>query len=95
HADQKSIWQIAKEIAELSAKAKERKLSREDMEGACFTVTSLGNLGGTGFTPIVNAPEVAILGVSWVRRRPGRPARPARSRRPFAASAASWPTMGC
>jgi pyruvate dehydrogenase E2 component (dihydrolipoamide acetyltransferase) len=70
HADQKSIWQIAKEIAELSAKAKERKLSREDMEGACFTVTSLGNLGGTGFTPIVNAPEVAILGVSRASIKP-------------------------
>jgi len=70
HADQKSIWQIAREIAELSAKAKERKLSREDMEGACFTVTSLGNLGGTGFTPIVNAPEVAILGVSRASIKP-------------------------
>ncbi len=69
-ADQKSIWQIAKEIAELSTKAKERKLSREDMEGACFTVTSLGNLGGTGFTPIVNAPEVAILGVSRASIKP-------------------------
>lgn len=70
HADQKSIWQIAREITELSAKAKERKLSREDMEGACFTVTSLGNLGGTGFTPIVNAPEVAILGVSRASIKP-------------------------
>ena len=70
HADQKSIWQIAREIAELSGKAKERKLSREDMEGACFTVTSLGNLGGTGFTPIVNAPEVAILGVSRASIKP-------------------------
>lgn len=70
NADQKSIWEIAKEIADLAAKAKDRKLSREDMEGACFTVSSLGNLGGTGFTPIVNAPEVAILGVSRASVKP-------------------------
>jgi pyruvate dehydrogenase E2 component (dihydrolipoamide acetyltransferase) len=70
HADQKSIWQIAKEVAELGAKAKDRKLTREDMEGACFTVSSLGNIGGTGFTPIVNAPEVAILGVSKAATKP-------------------------
>ena len=70
NADQKSIWQISKEIAELSAKAKDRKLMREDMEGACFTVTSLGNIGGTGFTPIVNTPEVAILGVSRASIKP-------------------------
>lgn len=70
NADQKSIWEIAREIADLAAKAKDRKLSREDMEGACFTVSSLGNLGGTGFTPIVNAPEVAILGVSRASVKP-------------------------
>jgi pyruvate dehydrogenase E2 component (dihydrolipoamide acetyltransferase) len=70
NADQKSIWDIAREIAELAAKAKDRKLSREDMEGACFTVSSLGNLGGTGFTPIVNSPEVAILGVSRASVKP-------------------------
>ncbi|MES2604297.1 MAG: dihydrolipoyllysine-residue acetyltransferase [Pseudomonadota bacterium] len=70
NADQKSIWQIGKEIAELSAKAKDRKLSREDMEGGCFTISSLGNIGGNGFTPIVNAPEVAILGVSRASIKP-------------------------
>lgn len=69
-ADKKSIWEIAKEIAELSAKAKDRKLSRDDMEGSCFTISSLGNIGGTGFTPIVNAPEVAILGVSRAAIKP-------------------------
>jgi pyruvate dehydrogenase E2 component (dihydrolipoamide acetyltransferase) len=69
-ADKKSIWQISSEIAALSAKAKDRKLTKEDMEGACFTVSSLGNIGGTGFTPIVNAPEVAILGVSRAAVKP-------------------------
>lgn len=70
NADKKSIWEIAKDIQDLAAKAKDRKLSREDMEGACFTVTSLGNQGGLGFTPIVNAPEVAILGVSRASVKP-------------------------
>jgi pyruvate dehydrogenase E2 component (dihydrolipoamide acetyltransferase) len=69
-ADKKSIWQIAADIAALGAKAKDRKLTKEDMEGACFTVSSLGNMGGTGFTPIVNAPEVAILGVSRASIKP-------------------------
>ncbi len=69
-ADQKSIWQIAAEIAELGAKAKDRKLTKEDMQGASFTISSLGNIGGTGFTPIVNAPEVAILGVSRAAVKP-------------------------
>ena len=70
NVDRKSIWEIAAEIAELGEKAKNRKLSKEDMQGACFTVSSLGNLGGTGFTPIVNAPEVAILGVSRTAVKP-------------------------
>ena len=69
-ADKKSIWQIAADIAALSAKAKDRKLTKEDMEGGCFTVSSLGNIGGNGFTPIVNAPEVAILGVSRASVKP-------------------------
>jgi pyruvate dehydrogenase E2 component (dihydrolipoamide acetyltransferase) len=69
-ADKKSIWQIAADIAALSAKAKDRKLTKEDMEGSCFTVSSLGNIGGNGFTPIVNAPEVAILGVSRASIKP-------------------------
>ena len=68
--DKKSVWQIAAEITELSQKAKDRKLTREEMEGGCFTVSSLGNLGGVGFTPIVNAPEVAILGVSKTAIKP-------------------------
>jgi len=70
NVDRKSIWEIAAEIAELGEKAKARKLSKEDMQGACFTISSLGNLGGTGFTPIVNAPEVAILGVSKTGIKP-------------------------
>jgi pyruvate dehydrogenase E2 component (dihydrolipoamide acetyltransferase) len=70
NADRKSIWQIAAEIAELGEKAKNRKLTKDDMQGACFTISSLGNLGGTGFTPIVNAPEVAILGVSRAAVKP-------------------------
>lgn len=70
NVDQKSIWDIAAEVAELGAKARDRKLGREDMEGGCFTVSSLGGLGGIGFTPIVNSPEVAILGVSKTVDKP-------------------------
>ena len=70
NVDRKTIWEIAAEIADLGARAKDRKLKKEDMQGACFTVSSLGNLGGTGFTPIVNAPEVAILGVSKTTVKP-------------------------
>lgn len=68
--DKKSVWQIAAEMAELSEKAKNRRLSKEDMQGACFTISSLGAIGGTSFTPIVNAPEVAILGVSKTQVKP-------------------------
>ncbi len=68
--DRKSIWELAAEIAELGDKAQQRKLAREDMQGGCFTVSSLGALGGTGFTPIVNSPEVAILGVSRTTVKP-------------------------
>lgn len=70
NVDRKTIWEIAADIAELGAKAKDRKLTKDDMQGACFTVSSLGNLGGTAFTPIVNAPEVAILGVSKASIKP-------------------------
>ena len=63
-ADQKGILEIAKEMGELSAQAREGKLKPADMQGACFTISSLGGIGGTSFTPIINAPEVAILGVS-------------------------------
>ena len=68
--DQKTIWELSSEIAELASKAKNRKLTPADMQGACFTISSLGNIGGTGFTPIVNAPEVAILGVSKLSVKP-------------------------
>ena len=64
NADQKSVTQIAKEMGELSLAAREGKLKPTDMQGACFTISSLGGIGGTAFTPIVNAPEVAILGLS-------------------------------
>lgn len=70
NVDQKSIWEIAEEVAHLSDKAKQRRLSKEDMQGACFTISSLGAIGGTGFTPIVNTPEVAILGVSRTSTKP-------------------------
>jgi pyruvate dehydrogenase E2 component (dihydrolipoamide acetyltransferase) len=68
--DQKTIWQLAAEVIEVSDKAKQRKLSREEMQGACFTISSLGAIGGTGFIPIVNAPEVAILGVGKTDIKP-------------------------
>lgn len=67
---QKSIWQIAGELIELADKAKSRKLSPAEMQGACFTISSLGSIGGTAFTPIVNQPEVAILGVSKAQYKP-------------------------
>ena len=62
--DKKSIWEISAEVAELAALARDKKLRPDQMQGAVFTISSLGNIGGRGFTPIVNAPEVAILGVS-------------------------------
>jgi len=58
------VLQIAKETGELAAKARDGKLGPADMSGGCFSISSLGGIGGTAFTPIVNAPEVAILGVS-------------------------------
>jgi len=60
----KGIVQLARELAETSARARDRKLTATDMQGGCFTISSLGGIGGTAFTPIINAPEVAILGVS-------------------------------
>jgi pyruvate dehydrogenase E2 component (dihydrolipoamide acetyltransferase) len=68
--DKKSLWELAAETAELAGKAKDRKLKPAEMQGGCFSISSLGNIGGTGFTPIVNAPEVAILGVSKLAVRP-------------------------
>lgn len=70
NVDQKSLLQLAAEAAELAEKARSKKLSGDDMQGACFTISSLGHIGGTGFTPIVNAPEVAILGVSKATMQP-------------------------
>jgi pyruvate dehydrogenase E2 component (dihydrolipoamide acetyltransferase) len=63
-ADKKGLLQIARDLSELSGKAREGKLSPSDMQGATFTISSLGGIGGTSFTPIINAPEVAILGVT-------------------------------
>ena len=62
--DQKGIFDLAVELSELSQKARKKQLSPKEMQGGCFTISSLGGIGGTAFTPIVNAPEVAILGVS-------------------------------
>ena len=70
NVEQKSLLQLAAEAAALAEKARNKKLSADDMQGACFTISSLGHIGGTGFTPIVNAPEVAILGVSKATIQP-------------------------
>ncbi|MCG6577070.1 dihydrolipoyllysine-residue acetyltransferase [Pseudomonas sp. AF32] len=70
NVDQKSLLQLAGEAAALAEKARNKKLTADDMQGACFTISSLGHIGGTGFTPIVNAPEVAILGVSKATIQP-------------------------
>ncbi|MCE8042848.1 pyruvate dehydrogenase complex dihydrolipoyllysine-residue acetyltransferase [Billgrantia desiderata] len=69
-ADKKSLIDLAKESVELAGKAQSKKLKREEMTGGCFTISSLGSIGGTAFTPIVNAPEVAILGVSKAQMKP-------------------------
>jgi pyruvate dehydrogenase E2 component (dihydrolipoamide acetyltransferase) len=70
NADEKGILDIARELTTLSGKAREGKLGPVDMQGATFTISSLGGIGGTGFTPIINAPEVAILGVSRAAMKP-------------------------
>jgi pyruvate dehydrogenase E2 component (dihydrolipoamide acetyltransferase) len=62
--DKKGIAQLARELGEFSAKAREKKITAAEMQGGCFSISSLGGIGGTAFTPIINAPEVAILGVS-------------------------------
>ena len=69
-ADRKGITDIAREAADLAAKAREGKLKPSDMQGGSISISSLGNIGGTGFTPIINAPEVAILGVAKAATRP-------------------------
>lgn len=68
--DTKSLWALAEECQTLAMKARDRKLKPADMQGGCFTISSLGGLGGTAFTPIVNTPEVAILGVSTSQLKP-------------------------
>ncbi|MGA0706903.1 MAG: 2-oxo acid dehydrogenase subunit E2, partial [Steroidobacteraceae bacterium] len=68
--DRKGVYEIAAELGELSARAREGKLQAAQMQGACFTLSSLGGIGGTAFTPIINAPEVAILGISRARVAP-------------------------
>jgi pyruvate dehydrogenase E2 component (dihydrolipoamide acetyltransferase) len=70
NADQKGVIEIARETAELAAKAREGKLAPTDMQGGTFSISSLGGIGGTAFTPIINAPEVAILGVSKAATKP-------------------------
>ena len=69
-ADKKNVFEIAKELGELAAKARDGKLKADEMQGGCFSISSLGGIGGTAFTPIVNAPEVAILGVSKSQMKP-------------------------
>ena len=69
-ADQKGILQISQEMSELAKKARDGKLSTADMQGGCFSISSLGGIGGTHFTPIINAPEVAILGLSKSAMKP-------------------------
>lgn len=68
--DKKGIVQLAKELGEISARAREKKITAADMQGGCFSISSLGGIGGTAFTPIINAPEVAILGVSRSSMKP-------------------------
>ncbi len=69
-ADQKDIYELAQDLAVLSEKARDGKLGAADMQGGCFTISSLGGIGGTSFTPIINAPEVAIMGVSKSAMKP-------------------------
>jgi len=69
-ADRKDVYEVARDLAALSEKARAGRLSAADMQGGCFTISSLGGIGGTAFTPIINAPEVAILGVSRAQMKP-------------------------
>jgi pyruvate dehydrogenase E2 component (dihydrolipoamide acetyltransferase) len=70
NANEKGIWEIAADVANFAAKARDGKLKPIDMQGGCFSLSSLGTIGGNGFTPIVNAPEVGILGVSKSQMKP-------------------------
>ena len=69
-ADKKTVLEIALEMAALARKARDRKLTLEEMQGGTFTISNLGGLGGSGFTPIINAPEAAILGLSRSQTEP-------------------------
>src|SRR2546430_1252164 len=69
-ADRKDVYELARHLGALSQKARAGKLAPADMQGGCFTISSLGGIGGTAFTPIINAPEVAILGVSRSSMQP-------------------------
>ena len=75
--DKKGLYELALEVRELTRKARERKILPAEMQGACFTISSLGGIGGVYFTPIINAPEVAILGVCRARWVPQRGERDA------------------
>ena len=68
--DKKGLVELSHELAAISAKARDKKLTANDMQGGCFTISSLGGIGGTAFTPIINAPEVAILGISKSQTKP-------------------------
>jgi pyruvate dehydrogenase E2 component (dihydrolipoamide acetyltransferase) len=68
--DKKSVHELGRDMAEIAEKARQRKITAEDMKGGTFTITNLGGIGGTSFTPIVNYPEVAILGLSRSRLEP-------------------------
>ena len=70
NVQQRSVADIAQEMAILSKKARDKSLTSEDMKGGCFTISSLGGIGGTAFTPIVNSPEVSILGLSRSQIKP-------------------------
>ena len=69
-ADKKDLFALAEELADLSRRAREGKLTLDEMQGGTFTVSSLGGIGGTAFTPIINPPEVAILGVARSKHMP-------------------------
>ncbi|MEE9596641.1 MAG: dihydrolipoyllysine-residue acetyltransferase [Acidiferrobacterales bacterium] len=70
NVDEKGVFDLAAELADISARARDKKLTPTDIQGGCFTISSLGGIGGTAFTPIVNAPEVAILGISRSTMQP-------------------------
>ena len=70
NADQKNIIELSVELARLAEKARSKKIAPEEMEGGVFTITNLGGIGGTNFSPIVNSPEVAILGISRASLQP-------------------------